>query len=96
MIYWNAIIMLADIRKMVEKGTLTAAAQVESGTVLFVSQNSPQGVVYQQIVFDTLPMPAQDQILYKGIGAEVSGVKIMGIFHVWPVDIPATTAPWAS
>lgn len=82
MIYGHAIQMLADVRQLLERGTISKADQAEFGTVLYCRVNH----YYQRIEFDLLQPAMQAQFLHKTVGASVLEGKIMGIFHVWPEE----------
>lgn len=91
MIYWYAGAMVAEVRRLIEKGTLSAAEQAESGTALFCQIQDR----YQRIDFDTLNPQVQALFLHKTVGAQVLEGKIVGIFHIWPVERITTKQPIA-
>lgn len=92
MIYWYAGAMIAEIRRMVEKGTLSASEQVEGSTAIFCQVQDR----FQRIDFDALNPQLQAQFLHKTVGAQVLEGKIVGIFHIWPAERVTIKQPIAS
>lgn len=75
--------MLANLKNAMEVGVLTPTNKAECGTLVCVTQKTPQGIAYDQLLFDSLPLTMQAGLKGREKGTMHGGFKIVAVYDIW-------------
>lgn len=77
--------MLKDLENWLRNGTCTLAKCIDGGTLVCFSEKRTEGILYHQMVFESLPDDWRLFLKGKTKGTIVNEVyKILAIYDVWP------------
>lgn len=78
--------MIEAVQKFIDQGILTPTKVIDLETFVCFTESTPQGSIYHQYPFESMPKDFQDLFLGRRTGEEFGRFKIVATFDVWPLE----------
>lgn len=76
--------VMSQLEILIKQEVLTPTKRVDLDTFICVTELSPQGKMYFQGEFNTLPDMHKAMFFGRNVGDSFGPYKVVGVFDVWP------------